>query len=524
VPGARVHDVETSDLRDAGGGAPVDGPAVPPLKVFLNYRREDTQDIAWSIYMKLEPRFGAENVFFDHDSLRPGMQWFDEIKSHLADSGAVLVLIGPQWASSLITRLQRGGDDYVVKEIDLALRSGPRVTVIPVLANQAELPDSRDLPPCLRSLLHRQAERLRPTNLSEDIDHLIERLEEIRDSGVRESADQPPPPAPRPSHRPSSAVAPPPDDEHYQMVAGTVGNLVVFLGSGANTDDDDGPWSAGSGRLPDDRELATFLAACLGLEGTPRHLTEVAQTAGALRGEMQLFEWVKQALRIDSGPDPVHWYLAHLPARLGGRYQMIVTPKYDTALEKAFLQAGEDFDLVVYKAPGTEQEGKFVHVPWDAYPRFIDKPNEYMGLPITDGDLRLRRTVIVRIGGTVDDPSAGFPWEDNYVITEDHYIDFLSGGAAGEVVPVQILTKLRRANYLFLGYTIADWRLRVFLQRIWKDSKGGRAKYWAIEHEPDALEEELWRNANVKLHQSTLTDYLRGLYTYLDHHPGEARP
>ena len=155
----------------------------------------------------------------------------------------------------------------------------------------------------------------------------------------------------------------------------------------------------------------------------------------------------------------------------------------------------------------------------------IDKPNEYTGLPIISGNQSLRRTVIVRISGTVDDPAAGFPWEDNYVITEDHYIDYLSGRAAEEVVPAQILAKLKRANYLFLGYTIADWRLRVFLQRIWKGPKLGHAKYWAIEQEPDALERDLWQQVGLSnLYQSSLTNYLKGLYDYLGSHPGEAQP
>ena len=35
---------------------------------------------------------------------------------------------------------------------------------------------------------------------------------------------------------------------------------------------------------------------------------------------------------------------------------MIVTPKYDAALEKAFVEQNEDFDAVVYMAPGTEEQ------------------------------------------------------------------------------------------------------------------------------------------------------------------------
>jgi TIR domain/SIR2-like domain len=519
--------VETNDPRDTGGGVPGDGQAGLALKVFLNYRREDTHPTAWALYMKLEERFGAENVFFDNSSLQPGMRWSDEIKSQLADSAVVIALIGPQWMSSLITRLQAGGEDYVVREIDLALRSGPRVTLIPVLVDNAELPDSSSLPPALRALLHCQVERLRLTNLADDIDHLINCLSQIRGGERLQGADLHSLQLRRRGRRrPPSVVAPAPDDDHYRMVAGTAGNLVVFLGSGANADgDDDQPWSAGSSRLPDDRELARFLADRLGLENAPLHLAEVAQYAGALRGESELFQWVKQVLGVDSEPSLVHRYLAHFPAKLGRRCQMIVTPQYDAALEKAFTEAGEDFDVVVYMAPGTDQAGRFVHLPWDALPQPIDKPNEYTRLPIIAGDHSLRRTVIVRISGTVDDPSAGFPWEDNYVITEDHYIDYLSGRAAEEVVPAQILAKLKRANYLFLGYTIADWRLRVFLQRLWKGPRLGHAKYWAIEQEPDALERDLWQQAGLsRLYQSTLADYLKGFYDYLSNHPEEAQP
>jgi hypothetical protein len=507
--------LETNDPRSGGASVSVGGRAGSSLKIFINYRHEDTQGTAWALYMRLQERFGAENVFFDNGTLRPGMRWFDEIKSQLGHAGVVVALIGRSWMPSLTEHLQRGGEDYVVKEIDLALRSGPRVTLIPVLVDDAELPEPRDLPSSLRALPGCHAERLRPTHLLSDIDHLIERLGEVRSAEPQERAVLPAPPRQVVS-RPVSKVAPAPDDDHYRMVVGHAGNLVVFLGSGANADDGAEPWSEGSGRLPDDRELAKYLAAHVGLTDTPLNLAEIAQYAGAIHGEMELFQWLTEVLRVDSEPGTVHRSLARLPEELGRRCQMIVTPKYDAALEKAFMDAGEDFDVAVYMAPGTEQAGRFVHLPWGASPEPIDKPNEYTGFPIVADDRSLRRTVIVRINGAVDDRSAGFPWEDNYVITEDHYIDYLSGRSAEEVVPGQILAKLKRANYLFLGYTIADWRLRVFLQRIWKGPKLGRAKYWAIEHEPDVLERDLWQQAGVSLYQSSLSDYLQGLYDYLD--------
>lgn len=516
-----------SDSHGAGSESSVDEHGGRSLKVVINYRREDTQGTAWALYIKLEERFGAENVFFDNGTLQPGMRWFEEIKSRLADADAFIALIGPRWMSSLAAHLQRGGDDYVAKEIDLAIRSGPLTTVIPVLVDDAELPDPRELPLSLMALPGRQAERLRHTHLLDDIEHLIARLAEIPTqiaalpNGDRHQVEHA---VPREVGGIRSRIATFPDEDHYRKVVGQAGNLVVFLGAGANADDRDEPYRPGSGMLPDDRDLTKYLASLLGLKDEPLHLAEVAQYVRATRGEPELFEWIRQVLRVDSEPGPVHRYLAGLPARLGNRYQMIVTPKYDAALEKAFKQANEDFDVAVYMAPGTEETGRFVHLPWGKPPQPIAKPNEYTGFPIAAEDRKLRRTVIVRINGAVDDPAAGLPWEDNYVITEDDYIDYLSGRAVEEVVPGQILAKLMKANYLFLGYTISDWRLRVFLQRIWKGPKLGRAKYWAVEHEPDVLERDLWQQACVSLYQASLTEYLRGLHGFLDDHPDEARP
>ncbi len=126
--------------------AHVDSRSQLPLKVFINYRHADTQGTAWALFFKLEWHFGTENVFFDNGTLRPGMQWLDEIKSHLSGAAVFLSLIGERWKSSLIAHLKPGDVDYVAKEIDLAFRAGPRVTVIPVLVDDAELLDPSDLP------------------------------------------------------------------------------------------------------------------------------------------------------------------------------------------------------------------------------------------------------------------------------------------------------------------------------------------------------------------------------------------
>jgi hypothetical protein len=514
--------VDTSDSAQAGSDLSAEGAAGPPLKIFINYRHEDVPFAAMMLYRELRQRFGSENIFFDEGTLRPGMRFPEEIRSHLTDdAGAFISVIGSKWMPTMIGHRQRGDLDYVAKEIELALQN--KWTVIPVLVDNSGLPDPLQLPPAIRTLPNCQAARLRQMNLDDDVEVLSARLNEIREGRKDEIHED----GTGKVEQQSAAIDPPPvpaaDDEHYQMLVDEADNLVIFLGAGANSDDHEGPFQEGAAMLPDDTDLAQYLAAKIRLESGQRDLAEVAQHVRMIRGEPNVFRWVKQVVGVDSEPGPVHRYLARLPKHLEElglpkRYPMIVTPKLDLALERAFQEEGEPYDVAVYMAPGTEYEGRFVHLPWDGNPQPIIKPNEYTDFPIVTDYGELMRTVIVRISGAVDDPEKGYHWKSNFVITEDHYIDYLGGRPAAEVVPTQILAKLRQASCLFLGYKMADWRLRVFLHWIWQGGRLSGATYWAVERDPDVLEQQFWQRSGVRLYKCRLTDYVAGFDRFLTEH------
>jgi len=523
--GTWVMAMDTTDSARPADGMSTDGSARPPLKIFISYRHEDMPFAAMTLYRELRGRFGKENIFFDEGTLRPGMRFPEEIRSHLTDStGAFIAMIGSKWLPTMIAHRQRGDLDYVAKETELALQNS--WTVIPVLVDNADLPDPLQLPPAIRALPDCQAARFRQINLDDDVDDLSARLNEIR-NGMNGKVKAPPPPV----EMPAGSGEPPPmlsaDDEHYQMLMDEADNLVVFLGAGANADEHEGPFREGAAMLPDDKDLAEYLAAKVKLKSGQRDLAEVAQYVRMIRGEPNVFRWVKQILGVGSEPGPVHKYLARLPKRLQElglqkRYQMIVTPKLDLALEQAFREEGEPFDVAVYMAPGTEYAGRFVHLPWGHVdPQPITTPNEYTDFPIVTDYGELTRTVIVRISGAVDDLEAGYRWKSNFIITEDHYIDYLGRRPAEEVVPTQILAKLRQASCLFLGYTIADWRLRVFLHWIWQGERLGGATHWAVERDPDVLERQFWQRSGVCLYRSRLTDYVNGFDRFLTAHLDE---
>jgi hypothetical protein len=190
------------------------------------------------------------------------------------------------------------------------------------------------------------------------------------------------------------------------------------------------------------------------------------------------------------------------------RYQLIVSTSFDMALEKAFDDEEEPYDLAMYMASGLDK-GKFVHFPFGGSPQAISAPNAYGKFPIGDYG-ELERTVLVKIHGAVDGSVGDYRFKENYVITEDHYIDYLSRSPVESLVPVQILDKLRDSHCLFLGYTLRDWNLRVFLKRIWRGEPLG-ARSWSVEPDPDMLEKDLWSQSCVDLYTADLADYVTQL-------------
>ena len=453
-------------------------------------------------------------------------------------------MIGPQWIEIMTAHHRQGDDDYVTKEIGLALQN--RWTIIPVLLNDAALPNRSQLPPSIRALSDCQAARLRQTSLVEDTGELSARLDTIRadmnneadtpqEAGVPAGVDVPVidvpagrvtrPPDGTDSVRVSAPNLLAADDEHYQSLVEEADNLVIFLGAGVNADEIERPLP-GVSTLPDDKGIAEYLAAKARLKSGERELAAVAQYASVIRGEQRVLQWVKEAVSSDSDPGPVHKFLAHFPMRLEElglqkRYPMIVTSKLDLALERAFREEGEPFDVALYMAPGTEYAGKFVHLPWDGDPQPVITPERYTRFPILADFGELARTVIVRTNGAVDDVNLGYPWKSNFVITEDQYIDYQRGRPAEEVVPIQILAKLRQASCLFLGYKIAAWGHRVFLRWIWEGDRLSGATHWAVERDPDMLEQRFCRRTGIALYRSSSTDYLREFDIFLDDHRKE---
>src|SRR5215207_7336073 len=111
------------------------------MRLFISYRRTDVRPWAGRLSDRLIDRFGADNVFFDVDSILPGMDFREVIRDTIEQTDAVLILIGDNWDAARL----HDANDFVRMELEEALRQGR--FVVPVLVGQlVEMPAPSALP------------------------------------------------------------------------------------------------------------------------------------------------------------------------------------------------------------------------------------------------------------------------------------------------------------------------------------------------------------------------------------------
>lgn len=145
-------------------------------RLFISYRRSDSEGSAGRLADALALQFGRRRVFLDSALIEFGADFVRVVSAEIARADIVLALIGPQWlnvADAGGRRLDRP-DDPVRYELELALRSGKRV--LPVLIDGATMPTAGQLPPSLAALATRNAATLRNAAFATDFEVLVDEL------------------------------------------------------------------------------------------------------------------------------------------------------------------------------------------------------------------------------------------------------------------------------------------------------------------------------------------------------------
>ncbi len=292
---------------------------------------------------------------------------------------------------------------------------------------------------------------------------------------------------------------------HFKIVARRleVGNVIPFLGAGAALCErpTDADWRA-SGYLPSGAELATFLAEAYAFpEPGPLDLARVSQYVELAAGDATLVEELHSIFARMYEPNKLHRLIAELPAIMRAQRralagQLVITTNYDDALERAFAAAGEPVDVVSYYEE-TNEPGTFVHTRPDGEQVVNPKHTDYR-----DFDLE-QRSIILKIHGAVDRADED---GDTYVITEDNYIDYLAREMA-KLIPAYLMARMKTSHFLFLGYGMRDWNLRVILRQIWSEERR-RFDSWAIQRDPGELDRRFWEHHGVEIIDVPLEEWV----------------
>jgi hypothetical protein len=181
------------------------GPEIHPPRVFMSYRRDDTDYPAAWLFAELAKHFDRDQVFKDVDSIELGDDFVEVITSAVASCDVLLALIGRRWLTATGEDGRRrldNPDDFVRLEIEAALTRNVRV--IPILVEAAHMPRADELPPSLAKLTRRQALELSSGRFGLDAQRLLRTL----DRTLAESPGQSRQLAGR-ANRPRQQVGPP---------------------------------------------------------------------------------------------------------------------------------------------------------------------------------------------------------------------------------------------------------------------------------------------------------------------------
>lgn len=288
------------------------------------------------------------------------------------------------------------------------------------------------------------------------------------------------------------------DDIPYLGIATALrrGRVVPFLGAGASVFHR--PRGVAIDPLfcpPSGLALAERLAALAGFpDGADtshrQNLPLVASYFGLVAlGDGFLREELREVFSPEFEPNGLHRLLASIAKE---KPQLVVTTNYDDMVERAFDRAGVPYHLVVTNMGDIEKAGSLRHKPPGANAYDLVQPKKL--------DVSLEEaSVIYKMHGSINRIVRE---DDSYVITEEDYVRFLGGFSSKQsvLVPPLLAAMMKTRHFLFLGYRLRDWNLRVLLDMLSQfENNASRLQSWAIQYDPDIVEERIWERKSVNV-------------------------
>jgi formylglycine-generating enzyme required for sulfatase activity len=146
-------------------------------RLFISYRRADSQHAVDRLYEALRRHLPKKDIFIDVDTIPKGVDFADHLSRHVSQCETLLAIVGPHWLNMTDETGRRrldDPDDFVRIEIAAALKRN--IPVVPVLLDGTPMPRADQLPPDLRGFERRNAAFLSRDSFRGDMAQLIRDL------------------------------------------------------------------------------------------------------------------------------------------------------------------------------------------------------------------------------------------------------------------------------------------------------------------------------------------------------------
>jgi len=207
---------------------------------------------------------------------------------------------------------------------------------------------------------------------------------------------------------------------------------------------------------------------------------------------------------------PTHSLIAKLP-KITGSQLIIITTNYDHYMESSFSQNNVDYICISHVTnPNSASHQKLI---------IFDKngKHEIKSCDELDQSWPQNKSIIYKMHGNLIDKK--FIDKDMIVLTEYDYYNFAS--LHMEKIPKKIISAIMENDVLYLGYSLVDWNLRLFLFRAIIANNGKTYKgllrrpkntaNWAISKKFNWVEKLFWDRYDVATYNEDLANIIPAL-------------
>jgi hypothetical protein len=271
----------------------------------------------------------------------------------------------------------------------------------------------------------------------------------------------------------------PAQEPDYDEIAEALkaGDVVPFFGAGASISCGFPAGSALAKRLV---EAGNFPDA----DGHDNLALVASYLVQITRDSLKLNRLLRNVFCVEADPGELHRCVAAIP-----EVRLVVTTNYDDLIEKALGQR-KPWVVVDRGTPGNV----WLRPLGEAWQEVETKQ-------LSRKIINWEHPVLFKMHGSLDRADKE---NDAFLITEEQYVDFLGRPETGQI-PQMLATRMKRKNFLFLGYGLKDWNVRVMLRKLMLTrNPAENIKSWAIVREATASEKALWGAQGVDMFEIDL--------------------